>query len=333
MKRISRFRVILIVLLTLIILFLVIPVFTITELVYPVRLDSAYLRSKQIAYEATHHHTDSGEERFLYNPSQLGLIYQELKIKVPETELITLWTVNDSDFLKGNHLLVIPDIFESKLNYIKFSSEATARGLTIDIAELRGQGTSSGSVYTPGSRSADDIIIVIDSLQARYGFDQIALMGSGTGAAVALKTGLKDERVAAIILENPFLNLRQYFKKYAEKKYGLAGKLFYRRMLKSYFKESGLDPDSVKVSKMVADCHKPIMFITRVSTRFLDYQSSQKLFFACPSQKKTWLAIRDFDEADNRQATIKKYFDRLATFVNVNLAVPGKLKPRSGKVA
>ena len=45
------------------------------------------------------------------------------------------------------------------------------------------------------------------------------------------------------------------------------------------------------------------------------------------------MALRTFDEAADRESALKKYFDRLATFVNVNLPKPVKTKPRYKRVA
>lgn len=328
----KKVRLIFIFLLTIVAAYLAIPAVSVTELVYPIRRDSVYLRSTQVMLESKDTSDIAIPKKFLYNPGQLGLAYRKMTGITPDGDSLLWWTINDSVYSTGYHLLVIPDINESKLDYIEFADEATGRGLTVSVADMRGQGESGGKKYIPGNEASFDISLIIDSLQTIYGFDEIALFGSGTGAAMALLAAMHDVRVGALILENPFLSMSSYLSNYTRKKYGPASFLFLSRMKKNYFSETGIHPDSLNPDKMIQDYFQPVMLISRISVNHLDFKSAQRLYGNSPSKEKRWMALRTFDEAANRDAAIKKYFDRLATFVNVNLPKPVKANPRFRRI-
>lgn len=326
--KIKKAKTLLIFLLALIAVYLAIPKVTVTELVYPIRKDSVFLRNQQVLMEAKQPAGLTVEKKFLYNPGQTGLEYREMSAITADGDSLVWWTINDSVFSTGYHLLVIPDLNESRLDYIEFADEATGRGLTVSVADMRGQGVSGGSKYIPGRLAASDLSLIIDSLQSVFSFHALAVFGSGTGAAIAMQAALKDQRIGTLILENPFISLRAYLNKYVHDKYGLTAPLFEKRLLKNYIKATGLHPDSVNMETMVMEYERPVMFISKISKNFLDYQSVQHLYRVSHSEVKKWMALRTFDEASDRDKALKKYFDRLAIFVNVNLPRPVKTKPR-----
>lgn len=329
----KKIRLLFIFLLALLVAYLAIPTVTVTELVYPIRRDSVYMRSQQVMMESKDTTDPEAVKKFLYNPGQLGLAYREMTAISPDSVSLRFWVINDSVFSTGYHLLVIPDMNESRLDYIEFADEATGRGLTVSVADMRGQGVSGGKMYIPGRDAVSDLSLIIDSLQSVFSFDEIAVFGAGSGAAIVLQAALRDVRIGAIILENPFLSMSRYLKDYTVKKYGRASFLFQNRMRKSYFSETGIHPDSLNLEKMISEYDQPVMLISRISKANLDYKSEQRLFQKSPSKSKKWIALRTFDEATDREASLKKYFDRLATFVNVNLPKPVKTKPRYKRVA
>lgn len=313
--------------------YLAVPTVTVTDLVYPIRRDSVFLRNQQVILESKNTSDEEAVKKFLYNPGQLGLAYRDGTAITAGGDSIVWWTINDSVFSTGYHLLVIPDMNESRLDYIEFADEATGRGLTVSVADMRGQGSSGGKKYIPGREAASDISLIIDSLQSQFSLEEIAVFGAGTGSAIALQAALPDKRIGAVILENPFLSMSRYLKDYTEKEYGRAAFLFQNRMKKNYFSETGLHPDSLNLERIISKYDRPVMFISRISTKNLDYKTNQRLFSVSPSREKKWMALRAFDESADREAALKKYFDRLATFVNVNLPKPVKTKPRFKRVA
>lgn len=313
--------------------YLAVPTVTVTELVYPIRKDSVFLRNQQVLLESKNTSDEEAVKKFLYNPGQLGLAYRDITTAASDGDSLRWWVINDSVFTTGYHLLVIPDMNESRLDYIEFADEATGRGLTVSVADMRGQGSSGGKKYIPGREAVSDISLIIDSLKSFFSLEEIAVFGTGSGAAIAIQAAQRDKRIGAVVLENPFISINRFLNEYTRKKYRWASFLFQKRLKIEYFRETGIHPDSLDIEKMISQYEQPVMFISRISEKNLDYKTEQRLFRVSPSKGKRWMALRTFDETPDREAALKKYFDRLATFVNVSLPKPVKTKPRYKRVA
>lgn len=319
------FRLILIAALLLFTIYLVIPLFSITELIYPVKMDSVFLHAQQMQYEKE---LSEGKAKpgkiFLYNPLQLNLISENFSIRTPDSITLKGWYVTDSTVNSGITLILIPDLKESKLNYIEAASEFLARGIHVCLVDMRAQGESEGAFYTMGKITIQDLSIIIDSLISKYKTENIAVMGNNTGAAIALQGGDFEERIKVLVLQNPFLSLDDYLATYAVEKYGKFSKLFYKRLRKDFEREIGFSADSLNLSGLVKEVELPTLFISYLSENHLDYQSSEKLFNASAASKKEWIIYREFEEEKKRWEENKIYYDKIAAFVNSN--IPKKKK-------
>jgi len=83
-------------------------------------------------------------------------------------------------------------------------------GWNIAAVDLRGYGQSRGEFSTFGGREAGDLRAWLDVLAARCApgdpFEPV-IWGRSMGAAIALRTAVEDERVRALILEAPMVDL------------------------------------------------------------------------------------------------------------------------------
>jgi alpha-beta hydrolase superfamily lysophospholipase len=307
-------------------MYLVIPVLSVRELVYPVRKDSLYLHNLQFMKRWNPEKGDSMVWPWLYNPGQVGLPYRATQALTADGDSLSWWTLHDPDFSTGHHLIVIPDWNESRLDYIEFADEVTGRGLFVTLADMRGQGASGGKKYIPSGQSVGDVSLIIDSLQSLYSVAEVAVFGCGTGAAIALQAAQQDDRIAVLILEKPFLDQEDFIRNHAKEKYGKATDLFLHRLLIQYRKETGLYPSDLNMLKWIADYLKPVLFIDRNNISRSSVRPAHILFRTSRAVRKKWM-VRPSDEAFSSQTTErKKYFDRLATFVHTNLLPPGQQK-------
>jgi competence protein ComEC len=86
-------------------------------------------------------------------------------------------------------------------------------GWNVLSVDSRGYGQSEGQFATFGGREADDIRVWIDILIARFAqIDssacvQPALWGRSMGAAIALRAAAGDDRVVALVLESPMVDI------------------------------------------------------------------------------------------------------------------------------
>jgi competence protein ComEC len=83
------------------------------------------------------------------------------------------------------------------------------RGWDVAIPDSRARGCSGGAFVSFGGREADDLVAWLDALSGRVGQSSVfAAWGRSMGAGVVLRAASADDRLAAIVLEAPFADLR-----------------------------------------------------------------------------------------------------------------------------
>ena len=89
--------------------------------------------------------------------------------------------------------------------------EALTRcGWDVAALDLRGYGRSEGDHSSFGGREAGDLRAWIDALAGRIGPGAgVAVWGRSMGAAIALRAAAEDPRIAALVLEAPYLDLEE----------------------------------------------------------------------------------------------------------------------------
>ncbi|MFO0982088.1 MAG: hypothetical protein U1E76_10165 [Planctomycetota bacterium] len=108
-------------------------------------------------------------------------------------------------------VVLIPDSNHSRLSVMDRAVALMQADHPLLALDPRGQGRSDGNYGTFGFREADDVRAAIDHL-AKLGIvggEGVILYGVGAGASVATIEASGDARVAALVLESPFANLRE----------------------------------------------------------------------------------------------------------------------------
>ncbi|HWE34959.1 MAG TPA: ComEC/Rec2 family competence protein [Isosphaeraceae bacterium] len=87
--------------------------------------------------------------------------------------------------------------------------ELARRGWDVAIPDSRARGRSGGAFVSFGGREADDLVAWLDALADRVGSAAVVVAwGRSMGAGVALRAAAADGRLAAVVLEAPFADLR-----------------------------------------------------------------------------------------------------------------------------
>jgi pimeloyl-ACP methyl ester carboxylesterase len=84
----------------------------------------------------------------------------------------------------------------------------TRHGWNVAMLDARGHGRSGGDRSSFGGREAGDLRAWIDALSARVGPPlDCAAWGRSMGAGIIVRTAAEDPRVAALVLESPYVDL------------------------------------------------------------------------------------------------------------------------------
>lgn len=300
-------------------IFFTIPFFTTTEFIYPVKLDSATVRQQQLQYEKE---VALGKQKpgkiFLYHPRQLGLVAEDIIITSPDSVTLSCWYIPGKNKRPSPTLLILPDIKESKLSYIEIAAGLTELGINVCIADLRMQGQSGGSFYSMGKTSVNDVMTISEFLNEKYFSNSIMLMGTGTGAGIALQAAVANKTFDACILQNPFLNADSLLYEYASSRYGKFAGLFFKSMKRKLNEKSQFDADSLNLASLAEQFTNPVLLVSLITPDHLNYNAEEKLFHLSPALKKQWLVFNAVKIADDDKLK-KRYFDSIAAFINSNV--------------
>jgi pimeloyl-ACP methyl ester carboxylesterase len=188
----------------------ILPTVVIPDLIYPHRIDSAY-----VAFHRNQLNTEQHENGIYFNPGDLNLAYESLRVQTFDSITLQGWyiPVNDSD---AATLVIIHDVNESKIKYLNLAKQMHDRGVKVFLYDLRAHGNSEGLQFSPGLISVNDVKSVLDSLETKAETAHIILMGMGIGAGIAIQAAALDYRCKAVIAQCPYNDFSDYVHRYAK---------------------------------------------------------------------------------------------------------------------
>lgn len=301
-------------------LVIITPVLSFNELLYPVRIDSLYLNQQQLIYEKQ---LAAGERDslavFIYSPEQIKIHSMDINYQLRDSVTLRGWMALDTTHMQSPLLLIIPDISEGAISYIASMKQFCDRGFNVCVVNLRAQGNSEGSFYTPGATSARDIKQLVMDLQKMPFIGRIAIMGTGTGAGVAIKL-MNDTSIAdVLILQNPLTSLSRYFRKQATSRWGNVIMPVLPALIRSYEDKTGLSIASYNYSAMIRNINVPQLFVAANFEDENQMNETLALYKSSTLYKKQLYIDADSFRKKNGRENSKAYYDKLAAFINSSL--------------
>ena len=306
-------------------LVIITPILSFNSLLYPVRIDSAYVSQQQLLHEKRV--ADGSLENtpvFIYSPEQVAVPYMDIRYTLRDSVQLRGWMALDTLHTQSPLLLIIPDITEGAIEYIPAMKEFCDRGFNVCVINLRGQGNSEGNFYTPGVASVNDIKQLVADLKKMPFIGHVAMLGNGTGAGILIKANADSSLADVLVLQNPPSSLSGYFRQKAIEEWGEFIVPLLPALTRSYENRTGIAVENYNYLELVSRIKIPHMMVTANfnSTRVLEetvavYNAStvfkKRLYVDAPSfGKKT--SVRNE----------KAYYDRIASFVHISL--PAKTK-------
>jgi pimeloyl-ACP methyl ester carboxylesterase len=314
-------------------LVIITPVLSFNEMLYPVRIDSAWLNQQQHLYEIQSHkeHPDSLNV-FIYSPQQLKIQHMNINYSLRDSVKLRGWMAIDTLHMKAPLLLILPDITEGAISYITAMKQFCDRGFNVCVVNLRGQGESEGNYYTPGATSARDVRQLILDLKKMPFIENVALMGVGTGAGVAMKLMADTAMAEVLILQNPPVRLSDYFRDKARSRWGDFILPILPALIRAYEDKTGLSVSAYDYTKMIRKINVPQMMVTANFQDKKNVDETLTIYHASNYYKKRLYIDADSFLKPTGQENGKVYYDKISAFIRSSL--PSKTKnPRFRKLA
>ncbi|KRX10648.1 hypothetical protein PPERSA_05468 [Pseudocohnilembus persalinus] len=171
----------------------------------------------------------------------------------------------------------------SKLEGVPLIKALGQYGIGIFLLDFTGSGLSQGQYITLGWRESDDLQVVIDYLKNCGKVSKLALWGRSMGAVTNLLFAEKNnsEDIQCMIVDSPFINLREVALDYANQKTNLIPNFVIDMVLNNIRKKIldiiDLDIDNLCLKQKATKIKIPVMFVCSKEDAFINWKQTQQL--------------------------------------------------------
>lgn len=300
---------------------------TVEELLHPLRIDSVYVKIQQDAYFKEIAEVNKKiTPHFYYNPKDFGMSYIDLSATTDDSVPLKGWLIPSKDKSNTNILLLLHDINESKITYLELAKQFNDRGFSIALVDLRGHGASGGEMFTFGNKEKNDVKKIIDALYTKNKKSDIAIMGIGAGAVIAIDAAVDDERIKVLVAQSPYNKLNTFIENYCQQKWGIINTIFHTMMKNELNKELGYSIDSVHIAMLAKKLKIPSLFIAAEKDNFIPPKYTETVFDSCAvdDEKKEYWLVKSAMHYDIEDVFGEEYFNKISVFI-VN-SIPKKVQ-------
>ena len=252
-------------------------------------------------------------------PRDAGLPQEDIVLETKEGFKLSCWFVKQAGISHGT-IVYLHGVGDCKIGGIPYAQLFHKRGFNVFLYDSRRHGNSEGHYCTFGFNEKDDLSLAIDYLLRRNDVQigNIGVFGTSMGAAVALQAASIDKRIAAIVAEASFTDLRTVMVDYQKRIIKLPWH-FLRNLAMSrsqrlaHFKARFVSPIHA-----VQSVHKPVLFIhgtndTRVRSEY------SKALYENANQPKELFLIEKGDHTNLLNVGGSEYETRIVSFFEKNL--------------
>ena len=250
----------------------------------------------------------------ILEPRDAKLPQEDVVLRTHDGMSLSGWLVAHTKKPKGA-VIYLHGVGDCKIGGIAVAKLLYNNGYDVLLYDSRHHGESEGRFCTYGFYEKRDVSAAIDFLRRRPGMREcrVAIFGTSMGAAVAIQAAAIDERIAGVVAEASFTDLRTIFVDYQRRIiklpwHFLRNFAMSRSQTIANFKARLVSPidDVVRVKA-------PLLFVHGTKDSFIRYQYSKKLYDRATGPKQL-LLIEGADHNDVWDVGGKKYETTILEF-------------------
>lgn len=251
-------------------------------------------------------------------PALAGIPYEDWRITSEDGLQLAAWFVPPEGTPTKPPLIVVHGLGASKEFQINYIVLGHRLGFPVLAVDLRGHGQSERTITTLGWKEPDDLKAWTDRLAGK-GLSHPLVWGTSLGAVTALRFASEDPRVAGVIADAPFDNLRNSMAVHARLFFGLPAFPFVDLVSWELERLYSLDPSKVDCVEAARHIHAPILVLAAEEDRRMPVDVVHKIYDAAPEPKRWWV----IPHASHEERTFASDFRRVVTdFLEFAAAYP-----------
>jgi fermentation-respiration switch protein FrsA (DUF1100 family) len=252
-------------------------------------------------------------ERKFVTPWELGVPYEDVSFHTKDGLLLRGWWLPAPEAKRT--VIALHGHRGARYHCVGIGAALWRRGANVLLFDHRGRGSSEGNLMSLGHFETVDALSAVGYAHSRAPEVPLGLIGYSMGAAVALMSASREERVGAVVADSPFASERELVRSLLRKQISpLHGPIavLTERLLP-------YDPGEIEPLKEVAKISpRATLFIHGMLDETCDPEDSVRLYEAAGEPKELWL-LEGAGHCDAYFADREAYFERVADFFEEHL--------------
>ncbi|CAG9311290.1 unnamed protein product [Blepharisma stoltei] len=169
----------------------------------------------------------------------------------------------------------------SRLDSLEIAYRLLESDISLFTFDFAGSGLSEGSYVSLGYYESWDLKSVMDYIKESGLASAIGLWGRSMGATSSILYGSCDPTLAVLILDSPFLSLKQVVDDYLGKYNFIPKKLlgFFWDKIKNHIrKKANFDISEVNPAKFISQCEMPAIFMHGIDDKLVSISHGRMLY-------------------------------------------------------
>jgi alpha-beta hydrolase superfamily lysophospholipase len=222
-----------------------------------------------------------------------GATREDFDVSAPDGAPLRGWKARPK-MPTADWVLLFHGVSDNRVGMLGHAELLLRHGYSVVMMDARAHGASEGSIATYGWKERYDTKAIADALYATEKVHCLFALGESMGAAIALQSAAVEPRIAGVVAESSFSNLREVSYDYA----GLhlspwLGKTFFRPAvwlaLPPAEKEGGFKAENVSPEKAAAGHAFPLLLICGTRDHTIPCRHSRRILKAAKGEKELWV--------------------------------------------
>jgi len=256
----------------------------------------------------------------LLEPRNADLPQEDIVLETREGFKLSCWLVKQPAGARGT-IIYLHGVGDCKIGGVPYAKLFYGRGFNVFLYDSRRHGGSEGHYCTFGFYEKSDLSLAIDYLLGRRDVQtgNIGVFGTSMGAAVALQAAAVDKRIAAIVAEASFTDLRTVMVDYQKRIIKLPWHFLRNLAMSQPQRLAHLKARFVSPIHTVQSVYNPVLFIHGMDDTRVRSEYSQALYDNANQPKELFLIQRG-DHTNLLNVGGSEYETRIVSFFEKNLA-------------
>jgi pimeloyl-ACP methyl ester carboxylesterase len=194
----------------------------------------------------------------------------------------------------GDWVLLFHGVSDNRTGVLGHGEFLLRHGYNLVMMDARAHGESGGDMATYGWKERHDTVAIVNALCSTEKSRHLYALGVSMGAAVALQSAAIEPRIAAVVAEDSFADLREVSYDYAGLRFSpLLGETLFRPAsilaMEALSNTGGFDPDDVSPARAVAAHPFPVLLICGTRDTTIPCRHAEQIYRSASGPKELWV--------------------------------------------